>query len=162
MHCLVITEEKASRTDLFTASNHWDTQMSQPGHQWTVMRGVTALTFGGTSRYKQQLMWFLIWMALITFIINGPHQRIKNRFSLWHISCNTWACASGPVWANTPDQLLPACSFLLWMWRNWAAYTVKAGNAIKCFRSLDYELQIALSGFKWQVFSHRALMGVYF
>ncbi len=38
-----------------------------------------------------------------------------------------------------------------------AAYTVK-GNAIKCFRSLDYELQIALSGFKWQVFSHRALM----
>lgn len=26
------------------------------------------------------------------------------------------------------------------------AYTVK-GNAIKCFRSLDYELQIALSGF---------------
>lgn len=31
------------------------------------------------------------------------------------------------------------------------AYTVK-GNAIKCFRSLDYELQIALSGFKWRVF----------
>lgn len=43
------------------------------------------------------------------------------------------------------------------LWRNWSAYTVK-GSAIKCFRSLDYELQIALSGLKWQVFSHRALM----
>jgi len=43
------------------------------------------------------------------------------------------------------------------MLRNWPAYTVK-GNAIKRFRSLDYKLQIALSGFKWHFFSHRALM----
>lgn len=45
--------------------------------------------------------------------------------------------------------------------RKSSAYTVK-GNAIKCFRSLDYELQIALSGFKWQLFSHRALMASIF
>lgn len=45
--------------------------------------------------------------------------------------------------------------------RKSGAYTVK-GNAIKCFRSLDYELQIALSGFKWQLFSHRALMASIF
>lgn len=62
------------------------------------------------------------------------------------------------------DQFeLPAStSIRLWMWRNWPAYTVK-GNAIKCFRSLDYELQIALSGFKWQVvFFPSCTDGAYF
>lgn len=60
-------------------------------------------------------------------------------------------------WASQHLPALDWCSFLLWMWRNWPAYTVK-GNAIKCFRSLDYEQQIALSGLKWQDFSHRGLM----
>lgn len=53
---------------------------------------------------------------------------------------------AGPHWASCQREA--------------SAWTVK-GNAIKCFRSLDYELQIALSGFKWQLFSHRA-DGVYF
>lgn len=91
--------------------------------------------------------------------LTSPDKQIK-----WPPS-DTWVRANRPVRRDKrSSQRASACVsnwlaliFCLWMWRNWPACTVK-GNAIKRFRSLDYELQIALSGFKWQVFSHRALM----